>query len=89
MLVKFPDHGRSCSHILGLVIVAFCLSLLSGCGDSGTTAPARVDQAQQKKAQEYMQNYGEQIRAANKEKAKNKGKAAPVGKAAPAEAPGN
>jgi hypothetical protein len=47
--------------------------MLAGCGDGGSgskTAP--VDAVQAKKAQEYMKNYGEQMRAENKAKANAK-----------------
>jgi len=47
--------------------------MLAGCGGESSTKPAPVDQAQQKKAQEYMAGYREQIIDSNKEKAKAKG----------------
>jgi hypothetical protein len=49
--------------------------MLTGCGGEDSTKPAAIDQTQQKKAQEYMKNYREQIIAASKEQAKAKGKA--------------
>jgi hypothetical protein len=48
-----------------------CLYSLTGCGGGeSSTKPVAVEQAQQKKAQEYLGGYREQIIAANKEKAK-------------------
>jgi len=59
--------------LLGFVPAVVCLYMLAGCGGESSTKPAPVDQAQQKKAQEYMAGYREQIIDSNKEKAKAKG----------------
>ena len=51
-----------------------CMGLAAGCG--GSSNPAPVEQAQMKKAQEYLGNYREQMVAANKGKSKTKAKSA-------------
>jgi hypothetical protein len=56
-----------------LALVIPCL--VGGCEGGADSKPAPVDTAQAKKAQQYMQNYGEQIRAENAAKAKAKAEA--------------
>ena len=58
-----------CRFLLILALGVPCL--IAGCGDGGTQ-PAPVEPVQQKKVQEYMGNYREQMVAANKAKAKAK-----------------
>ena len=58
-----------CRFLLILALGIPCL--IAGCGDGGTQ-PAAVEPVQQKKVQEYLGNYREQMIAANKEKAKAK-----------------
>jgi hypothetical protein len=51
--------------------------LVIGCGGGESTQQVPVDAAQTKKAQQYLSNYGEQMRAENKAKAKAAGKQSP------------
>jgi hypothetical protein len=48
--------------------------LVAGCGGGDSSKPAPVDQAQMKKAQQYLGNYREQMIAANKAQAQAKAK---------------
>jgi len=54
--------------------VAASVLLVAGCGGGDSSKPAPVDQAQMKKAQEYMANYREEM--VNAHKGKPRGKAA-------------
>jgi hypothetical protein len=56
---------------LPIVLALAVPCLVAGCGEN-SSQPAPVDTVQAKKAQQYMQNYGEQIRAENQAKAKAK-----------------
>jgi hypothetical protein len=58
-----------CRFLLVLALGAPCL--VAGCGDAGTE-PAPVAPVQQKKVQEYLGNYRQQMVEANKAKAKAK-----------------
>jgi hypothetical protein len=74
-------HDPRCrlgTHLL--LLVALGVPYLSlGCGAGGGDAPAPVNAAQEKKVQNYMTSYREQIIADNKAKAKAGGKAAEKG----------
>ena len=63
-----------CRFFLVLVLGVPCL--IAGCGDGGTQ-PAPVEPVQQKKVQEYLGNYRQQMVEANKAKAKAKVNEAP------------
>jgi hypothetical protein len=66
-------HDQMCrrgAHLLLLVALGIP-SMAVGCAGGGD-APAPVNAAQEKKVQNYMSSYGEQIRADNKAKAKGK-----------------
>jgi hypothetical protein len=65
------DPGCRIGAYCFLVLVLAIPSLVIGCGDKGSS-PAPVDAAQEKKVQQYMSNYREEIRAANKAKAEAK-----------------
>jgi len=58
-----------CRFLLILALSVPCL--IAGCGDGGTQ-PAPVEPVQQKKVQEYLGNYRQQMIDANKAKAKSK-----------------
>jgi hypothetical protein len=59
-----------CRFLLVLAIGVPCL--IAGCGDGGGTQPAPIEPVQQKKVQEYLGNYRQQMIEANKAKAKSK-----------------
>jgi hypothetical protein len=66
------DPGRRLGRhlLLTLTLITPCMTI--GCGGEGSAQPAPVDAAQAKKAQQYMQDYRQQIRADNEAKAKAK-----------------
>jgi hypothetical protein len=71
MMAAHDPRRRLGPHLLlTLTLITPCMTI--GCGGEGSAQPAPVDAAQAKKAQEYMQNYREQIRAENTAKAKAK-----------------
>jgi len=68
---------RSRLHLpLAFAAAVVSTYLVAGCGGEDSSKPAPVDQAQMKKAQEYMSNYREQMVAAHKAQAKSKAKPA-------------
>lgn len=75
-----PTRGAfvrsGCHFPLGFAVALCTILLLSGCGGGDTSKPAPVDQAQMKKAQEYLGSYREQMVAANKAQSKAKAKPA-------------
>jgi len=66
-----PADDRTCRWGCRiLVILALGIPcLIAGCGDGGTQ-PAAIEPVQQKKVQEYLGNYRQQMVEANKAKAK-------------------
>jgi hypothetical protein len=69
----------------GLPFIAFTLTLgipclMAGCGGDSSSKPAPIDQSQQKKVQEYLGGYKEQLIAQAKSQAKAKAKAKDEGK---------
>jgi hypothetical protein len=57
---------------MGLIVAVACLSILGGCGGEDSAKPAPIDKSIDKKAQDYMGNYRQQMIEANKGKAKPK-----------------
>jgi hypothetical protein len=56
-----------------LIMLAVTIpGLVAGCGVNDSSKPAAVDTTQAKQAQDYMRNYREEIRSANKAKAQAK-----------------
>jgi hypothetical protein len=69
MSARDPRY-RMGAHLL--FAVAFGIPcLVVGCGE-GDSKPAPTDEAQGKKIQKYMSDYGQQIKAVNKAKATEK-----------------
>jgi hypothetical protein len=73
-----PTHvpGVRARNHFALAVAAVSACVLSGCGGAENSKPAPVDQAQMKKAQEYMGDYRGQMVAAHKAQAKVKAKPA-------------
>ncbi len=74
MMVAHDPRCRLGAHLL-IVLALSIPCLVVGCAGGDGSKPANVDVAQEKKVQQYMTSYREQIIADNKAKAKAKAEA--------------